>query len=310
MNTLTIERPGLLSTVQDRGRAGHQRLGVPVSGWMDDWSARLANRLAGNPDGAAVIEVTLTGPVVAFARAGRAAVAGAVFDLRVDGQPMRSPCAFPVREGGRVEFLERRRGTRAYLAVAGGIDVEPVLGSRATDVRSALGGLNGRRLARGDRLTIGASAGGAMAARELPPPPWLGDQWLYVLTVGEDATRRSVAAALLGTTYRLAAASDRTGYRLTPEERLPASAAALTSQPVVAGAIQVPPDGQPVLLMADRQTTGGYLVPAVVATGDLPLAAQLAPGDACAFAPCTPDEALVRAVAREKELDEMAGRVG
>jgi antagonist of KipI len=277
---------------------------------MDDWSARLANRLAGNPDGAAVVEVTWTGPTLVADGPIRIAVAGAAFDLVVDGRRLRSPAAFSVVAGSRVEFDRRLRGARAYLAAFGGIDVPPVLGSRATDVRCALGGLAGRRLARGDRLPVGGGRPPGGEPEELEAPSWVGAGRLRALDVPHGGGQPALFGALCARTYRLDAASDRTGYRLTPDRRLAGTPAGMTSQPVVSGAVQVPPDGRPVLLMADRQPTGGYLVVAVVAAADLPLAGQLGPSDACSFVPCTLEEAREAAVLRERELDAMAGCLG
>lgn len=306
MSAMWVEKPGLLSTVQDRGRGGWQHLGVPVSGWMDDWSARLANRLVGNPDGHAVIEVTWTGPTIVCDGPLRIAVAGAVFDVLVDGRRMRTPMTCTVPAGGRIEFSQRHRGARAYIAVGGGIDVPQALGSRATDVRSALGGLDGRRLGKGDRLAIASAGPGETGTAELQGPDWVGTPALRVTEVVGPCER--AFHDLCGARFRLAAASDRTGYRLMAERPLLESPDMMISQPVVMGAVQVPPDGAPLLLMADRQTTGGYVVPAVVIAADLPVAGQLGPGDECRFVPCTLDAARAAAADREQELDRMAGR--
>jgi biotin-dependent carboxylase-like uncharacterized protein len=305
VSALLVERPGLLSTVQDRGREGWQHLGVPVSGWMDDWSARLANRLVGNPDTHAVVEVTWAGPTLVCDGALSLAVTGAVFDVLVDGRRLRTPLTCTVAAGGRIEFGQRHRGARAYVAVAGGVDVPPALGSRATDVRSALGGLDGRRLGRGDRLAIGPAEPREAATVELPAPEWVGCAQLRVTSV--EGYGAQPLEDLCHAGYRLAAASDRTGYRLMAERPLLDAPGTLISQPVVMGAVQVPPDGSPLLLMADRQTTGGYAVPAVVIAADLPVAGQLGPGDECRFLACTIESAREAAAVRERALDLLAG---
>ena len=312
MSALVVERPGLLTTVQDQGRWGLQHLGVPVSGWMDDWSARLANRLVGNPDAEALLEVTWLGPTLRAEGPMSIAIAGAVFDVTVGGFRTRSPMACPVAHGATIEFGERHRGTRAYLAVSGGIAVAPVLGSRATDIRSGLGGLAGRRLQKTDRLPIGASPkGGPDSLRNVPSPSWLGEPNLRVLRASCDSAGADDAfLRLCDAQYRLASASDRTGYRLMADRPLPEAEATLISQPVVTGAIQLPPGGSPLLLMADRQTTGGYAIVAVVATVDLPPAGQLGPGDSCRFVPCSWDEARTAAADRERSLDLLAERIG
>lgn len=312
MRTLVVERPGLLTTVQDQGRWGLQHLGVPVSGWMDDWSARLANRLAGNADGDALLEVTWLGPALRAEGAMSIAIAGAVFDVTVGGHRTRTPLACPVGDGATIEFGERHRGTRAYLAVSGGIAVTAVLGSRSTDIRSGLGGLDGRRLQKGDRLPVGTSSYVVDGLRSVAPPPWLGEEpRLRVLRASDDSPiARDRFLRVCDAHYRLAAASDRTGYRLMADRPLPEAEAMMISQPVVTGAIQLPPGGSPLLLMADRQTTGGYAVVAVVAAADLPLAGQLGPGDSCRFVPCAWDQAREAAADRARALDAIAARIG
>jgi len=312
MSALVVERPGLLTTVQDQGRWRMQHLGVPVSGWMDDWSARLANRLVGNEDGEALLEVTWLGPALRAQGALSIAIAGAVFDVTIGGYRARTPLVCPVADGATIEFGERHRGTRAYLAVSGGIAVSPVLGSRSTDIRSGLGGLEGRRLQKGDRLPTGGAPSAVVdSVRSVASPSWLGEEPALRVLPGPDesSTAREYFLCLCDARYRLASASDRTGYRLMADRPLPEAEAMLVSQPVVTGAIQLPPGGSPLLLMADRQTTGGYTIVAVVAAADLPLAGQLGPGDSCRFVPCEWEEARLAAVDRERALDEMAPRI-
>jgi biotin-dependent carboxylase-like uncharacterized protein len=308
MNAVLVERPGLLTTVQDEGRWGLQHLGVSVSGWMDGWSARLANRLAGNADEAAVLEVTWTGPVLRVSERTTVAITGAAFDVLVDDEPLRSPLVRPVRAGAVIAFGSRAEGARAYIALGGGILVPPVLGSRATDVRARLGGLDGRRLQAGDRLTLGPTRAAAPGRREMPDLGWLRQRTLRVLP-GPDAGEVEGDRHLVGSQWRVGPASDRTGYRLEGGRPLPPTDGERPSQPVVMGTIQSPPGGGPLLLMADRQTTGGYAIVAVVAWADLPIAGQLGPGDQCHFARCSWDEAAAAAENRERALDAAAERV-
>jgi antagonist of KipI len=279
---------------------------------MDDWSARLANRLSGNGDGDAVLEVTWLGPTLRADGPTSIAITGAVFDVTVGGFRMRSPLACDVAEGATIEFGERQSGTRAYLAVSGGFDVPPVLGSRSTDIRSGLGGLHGRRLQKGDSLPIGVSSHRVDGVRTFAAPPWIGQEpQLRVLRASEaSSTADEQFHHLCEAQFRLAAASDRTGYRLMADRPLPDATALLISQPVVTGTVQLPPGGTPLLLMADRQTTGGYAVAAVVIAADLPLAGQLGPGDACRFSRCDWHEAVAASEAREQALDQFAPRVG
>ncbi len=312
MSTLVVERPGLLTTVQDQGRWGSQHLGVPVSGWMDDWSARLANRLVGNVDGDALLEVTWLGPTLRAEGPMSIAITGAAFDVTVGGYRTRTPLSCPVGDGATIEFGERQRGTRAYLAVSGGVAVAPVLGSRSTDIRSGLGGFDGRRLQKGDRIPVGASPHVVDGLRNFAHPSWLGEEpVLRVLGASGDSPASSeLLQRLCDAHYRIASASDRTGYRLMADRPLPETEATMLSQPVVTGAIQLPPGGSPLLLMADRQTTGGYAIVAVVTAADLPLAGQLGPGDSCRFVPCEWEPARVAAAERARALDEFAQRIG
>src|SRR5688572_13106877 len=159
---LTVLRPGMLTTVQDLGRYGRQHLGVPAGGPMDWWAYEAANRLAGNPEDAAVLEITLIGPELELGRDAIAAVTGAEFELSVSGRPVPMNQAFAVEAGARLAFGPRTRGARAYLAVDGGIGVPALLGSRATHVKAALGGYEGRPIRRGDVLPLGQP-------RTLPP---------------------------------------------------------------------------------------------------------------------------------------------
>jgi antagonist of KipI len=301
---LHIVRPGLLSTVQDVGRWGHQASGVPVAGPMDLCSHRLANHLAGNAPDAATIEVTLIGPEIIVDAETVLAVCGADFDLTCGGEVVATGTSFVVRRGQTVRFGRRRSGARAYLAVAGGgVLVPRVLGSRSTHLVSHMGGLDGRALVGGDALPVAARAscppgrargvilpsGGRGRLRVAPGPQ--GD-WF-----GDDAWR-----ALTGVSYRVSPRSNRMGYRLEgpPLPRIRTEEA--ISEPVTMGAIQVPSAGEPILLMADRQTAGGYPKIGQVISADLCLAAQLGPGDFIEFERCTEREAVSALIAREREL--------
>lgn len=307
VDALIVTRPGLLTTVQDLGRWGHQAAGVPVGGAMDTYSLRLANLLVGNPEGATALEVTLLGPTLQATTPLLMAVAGAVFDLTVDGVAVPHGSAFELASGASLRFGDRRAGTRAYLAIAGGIATTPVLGSRATHLVSRMGGLGGRALAAGDRLPVGDTPEAAPALRAtrtpLPLAGRLGSGWLRVLLGPQDDWfTPSAVDALLGATFRVSSRSDRMGFRLDGPSLTTRKAAELISEPVAFGALQVPPGGSPILLMADRQTAGGYPKIASVISADLPLAGQLAPGDSVRFMACTRAEARSALVARERDL--------
>jgi antagonist of KipI len=289
MPFIRIHAPGLLTTVQDLGRWGYQAHGVPVAGPMDWRSHGRANELVGNAGDAATLEVTLTGPEIEFESATAFAVAGAEFALSLDGAAAQTSTLLTAHAGSRLIFGERRIGARAYVAIAGGILTPAFLGSRATHIVSRLGGLEGRALRRGDCLEV-SSGGRRVRARSMNVPgplPAGGARLRVVLGPHDDRFSSEAFAELEVARYRLTAESDRMGYRLegtplnrTRSEEMPSSAMPL-------GGLQVPASGQPILLMADHATTGGYPVIATVVTADLPLAGQLAPSDWVEFSICS-----------------------
>jgi antagonist of KipI len=274
----------MLTTVQDCGRWGFQADGVPVSGAMDLFSHRLANALVGNQEEAATLEVTLIGPEIEFQEATTVAVAGAVFGLALDGVPVAINRAFDVAAGSRLRFGERLKGARAYVAVAGGIDVPVVLGSRATHLLTKMGGFEGRSLRRGDVLKSGS---GPTAGRVIGSALRLPDGGAKLRVIPSPDGFGLVAS----TRYIVSPRSDRMGYRLEGHASPDRPTGTVISAAVPSGAIQVTPTGQPILLMADHATTGGYAVAATVITADLPLAGQLMPGDWVEFRPCSLAEA-------------------
>jgi antagonist of KipI len=288
MAALKILRPGLFTTVQDGGRWGYQAQGVPVSGAMDAHSHRWANRVIGNPPDAATLEVTLMGPHIEFVEPTVFGVTGAEFRVTLNGHHVPMNEAIEADSGSCLRFGDRMRGARAYLAVAGGILVPPVLGSRATHVVSRMGGHEGRALRAGDVLPLAEKTA-------VPLFQLKGVRPLFQLRAGE-ARLRVIAGALadhlVNKRFTISTRSDRMGYRLDgPSITTTAASAELISSPVPTGAIQVPPDGQPILLMADHATAGGYAIAATVITADLPVAGQLAPGDWVEFEACSLDEA-------------------
>ncbi len=307
--TIAVIRPGLLSTVQDLGRWGHQACGVPVAGPMDTYSHRLANVLVGNDGLAATIEVTLIGPELEVDSAATMAVAGAAFDVECDGVPVSTNMSFATRAGSRIRFGRRQAGARAYLAVAGGILTPPVLNSRATHLVSHMGGAEGRALAAGDVLPIarlirrpaGRRAIGLMLPRA-------GFARLRVLPGPQaDWFAAEATAAFCNVSFRVSPRSNRMGYRLDGPPLACRRQDEPVSEPVAFGSIQVPAAGQPILLMADRPTAGGYPKIATVIAADLPIAGQLAPGDAIEFELCTRQQAATALIGRERELLRQAG---
>ena len=289
-----VNRAGLLTTVQDCGRWGYQSRGVPVAGPMDLVSHRLANALVGNDADAAVLEVTLTGPQLEFADDRMVVVTGAEFENVPAAVPIAVSPTRPLIFGPRV------RGARAYVAISGGIDVPVLLGSRATHLPSAMGGFNGRALRAGDELPLGRprtlSAGDAgryvifgTTLRVLPGPQ-------------ADRFAQDALDVLQSAPYRVSAESNRVGYRLSGPRLRHVREADIISEATPIGSIQVPASGQPILLMADRQTTGGYAKIATVISADIPVAAQCAPGDEIRFAVCAQADAVEALRAQERML--------
>jgi antagonist of KipI len=304
-----VIKPGLLTTVQDRGRWGFQSRGVSVAGPMDAYAHRLANALAGNAGHTATLEVTWVGPELEFDDERVVAVSGAEFEVTVNGRGVPPNGAFGVAPGSRLTFGRRLRGTRAYIAIAGGIAVTPVLGSRATHLGSRMGGLEGRALEAGDRLPLGegghnqgpAKAGPHVRGEGRPVPN--GHALVRVLPGPQDDYFTDEALrALQASPYTIGQNSDRMGFRLTGTPLIHSRGADIISDATPMGAVQVPASGLPILLMADRQTTGGYPKIATVITADLGLAGQLGPGDTISFAMCSPGEALAALIAQERAL--------
>ena len=303
--TIRVVEPGLLTTVQDRGRWGSQALGVPVAGAMDGVSHRLANLLVGNEPSCATLEVTLVGPTLEFLSETTFAVAGAEFDLRLDERPVPGHTPCHAGRGSRLRLGRRGGGARAYVAVAGGIDVPPVLGSRSTDLASGLGGLAGRPLRAGDRLGVGRWAGPRVPC--VPPGalcrlPRGGAKIRVLPGPDEDRFGPRAMEVFRQARFTLGPESNRMGYRLRGPSLALAKTGPLLSSATPVGTVQVPPSGQPILLMADRQTTGGYAKIATVISADLPLAGQLAPGDWIAFEVCARREAVAALIALEQAL--------
>ncbi|MFK7695583.1 biotin-dependent carboxyltransferase family protein [Paenibacillus sp. HJGM_3] len=331
MSSLYVQQAGLLTTVQDLGRAGYQRYGVPVGGAVDAFALETANALVGNAPDAAALEITLLGPVLAFRADALIAVCGADLSPTVDGfaVPLWRPVF--VRRGSALAFGAASAGCRAYVAAAGGVEVPAALGSRSTLARAALGGVRGRALRDGDEVPVGrpsadaerlaralaraagpaaplAAARWGASARALPPYAAAGAPAAVRVTRGAEHARFDAAsrAALTAEPYAVTPRSDRMGARLAGAPlTLAAPGGELVTEPVTAGTVQVPPDGAPVLLLADRQTTGGYPRIAQVAAADLPVVAQVPPGGRLHFVEIEPEEAEWLYLAQRLELERL-----
>jgi biotin-dependent carboxylase-like uncharacterized protein len=280
---LTVLASGPLATVQDLGRPGWASIGVPESGAADRAAHDLANRLVGNRPEAATLEVTAGGLRLRADRTVLVAVTGAPTALTVDGRPAPLSAPVTVRSGAELALGVPPLGLRSYLAVRGGVDVPPVLGSRSTDT---LSGLGPPPLAPGARLPVGDLSGEEPVVDVAPVAGLPEHAVLHVLPgPRRDWLAEAAWTALVTAQWSVSADSDRVGLRLAGPRLARAREDELPSEGLVAGAVQVPPDGAPVLFLADHPVTGGYPVLAVVVTGDLPAAAQLRPGDGLRFRP-------------------------
>jgi antagonist of KipI len=302
--SIEVVEGGLLTTVQDEGRRGHRRLGVPWCGALDAKAAAAANDAVGNPPGAATLECTAAGPVLRFLTTVRFAIAGADFGAvleRADlgAWPVPAGRAVVARAGNVLSMRERRSGLRAWIAFAGGLDVTPVLGSRATDLVAGFGGADGRALRTGDILSVGRAttepprevpdeAPAPRAAATAAPEPLV---VRVVLGPQDDMFTEEALARLAGETYAANALSDRTGCRLDGPPLSHRGRGEILSDGMVPGCIQVPPSGQPIVLLRDGPTTGGYPKIATVVSTDLDALAQLAPGDRLRFRVVAVEEA-------------------
>ena len=316
MGELTILRAGPLTSVQDLGRAARQE-GVSAGGALDLCAARVANLLVGNPEEAALLEITLGGLRLRFDDDRGVAWCGGAFPARLAEMEFPAGRLAIVRQGEEIEFDAAGRGCRAWIAIAGGVDVPLVLGSRSTDFRSGFGGLEGRALCDRDRLSLGkASSPKAKAARLAPwsaPVEWTQTAGripvLRILRGSEwDEFVREAQVAFLSQPFTVSAKADRMGARLEGAELRRTNEWELPSEAVVPGTVQVAHDGQPIVLLGDCQTIGGYPKIAHVITVDLPQAVQLRPNDIVRFEEVTPRDAAALFAEREKDLQRF--RVG
>jgi KipI family sensor histidine kinase inhibitor len=280
-----VVAPGLLTMVQDLGRIGVAALGVPRAGAADPMSLRAANRLVGNADGDGALEITASGPRLRFHHDAHLAVVGRV-EVRVDGRPVDVDTVVPVASGQELSVGATRDHLRCYLAVSGGFEVEPVFGSRSSDV---LTGLGPGPLRAGDVLGVGPRTrprgrfDRAAAAHSLPG--------VVRVMAGPDALDTDALERLAGEAWEVGPASDRMGVRLRRPGPLPTAGPGIASRGMVTGAVQLPPDGIPVALLCDHATVGGYPVVATVVRADLGLLGQLRPGDSVRFDPVDQGEA-------------------
>lgn len=311
---MKVIKPGLLTTVQDLGRFGLQHLGVVPCGAMDPVALELANALVGNARDAAALEITVLGPDLGFESDALVAVCGAELEAKLEGKPLPRNRPVVVRKGSVLSTGRAVRGSRAYLAVAGGIATPAVLGSRSTCLPGKFGGLEGRALRAGDTLPLAEDAAtlalkrylrisgrkkagpaGMSTVRWTAPAPTLPDKDTITVHAmeGRHAAQFDAASrrAFFEATWKVSPDSNRMGFRLAGPVLARTEAIEILSEPTCLGTVQVPANGLPIALMADHQTTGGYPKIAEIAGADVPRLAQLAPGGSVRFGRCTLEEA-------------------
>ncbi|MGI0508955.1 biotin-dependent carboxyltransferase family protein [Burkholderia sp. ZZQ-2] len=328
--TIEVVRAGPLSTVQDLGRRGTRHLGVAQGGALDSLALEVGNRLVGNRPDAAAVEITIGPAAFRFTRATRIAITGTEFGATLEGRRVYSWWSLPVEAGQTLVLPAAKRGMRGYLCIAGGIDVLPMLGSRSTDLASRFGGLGGRALRDGDRLPVGVlPAGMGCLAADAPEFGVKAPAWCAFARVDEPPRRHRPAHApwampvrvLPGPDYASFAAdaqqafwdeewlvtanSNRMGYRLAGVELVRERPAELLSHAVLPGTIQVPPNGQPIVLMHDAQTTGGYPKIGTVIRADLWKLAQARLNLPVRFVRTTPDAARAALAAERAYLRQI-----
>ncbi|GIP10698.1 biotin-dependent carboxyltransferase family protein [Paenibacillus sp. FSL R5-0527] len=321
--SLLITKPGLLTTVQDLGRFGAQKYGVIVSGAMDAFALRIANLLVGNEEGAAGLEITMTGPEIRFEQTALISICGGDLSPKLNGVSFPGWRTVLAPKGSALTFGPMKQGCRTYLAVGGGLEVPLLMNSRSTYLRAGIGGYGGRALAKGDRLPVGnmcmrslnllallarkaENSSGAISRWSVSAdliPPYEPNPKVQVIA-GEqyDWFEEESKALFAGEPFEVLPQSDRMGYRLKgPRLKLTKSVEMLSSA-VTMGTVQVPPDGNPIVLMADRQTTGGYPKIAQAASVDLPLLAQVNLGGKVRFKRISLGEAQRQFIEREKAV--------
>ena len=285
--SITVLNPGLLTTVQDMGRVGYQQFGVSVSGVMDPRATALANILLDNDEGEAVLECTMMGPHLQFNQANCIAITGGDLGATLDGQPVKTYCAIKVEAGQVLRFTAPKKGCRAFIAFAGGLDIPEVMGSRSTYMKAKIGGLNGRKLEKGDEIGFRAPKAELhnMNIRNMAPEFVARPEYTVRVVLGpqDDYFTEEGIHTFLSEVYTVTAEFDRMGCRLEGTAIQHKDGGDIISDGIAFGAIQVPSAGKPIIMLGDRQTTGGYTKIANVITADFRILAQLKAGDKVRF---------------------------
>lgn len=305
---IEIITPGLLTTVQDFGRVGVMKNGFTQNGVMDRYSMRVANRLCGNCDSAPVLEMTVLGITAKFTQDTVICLSGADFGAKINDKPIRRNKAYKINSGDILSMGAAKSGMRAYLAVAGGIVGEYVFGSASTNLKFAFGGYNGRKLQSGDVLATGTGAFslGNIDKWEIPETEYGNNAKLRVVLGPQNEMFTDEDIRLfLSQKYEVTAQSDRMGIRLSGEPLKSKNGMDIISDGIVFGSVQVPNSGEPIILTADHQTTGGYAKIATVIGVDLPCVAQLSAGDTIEFESVTVKEAEKLAKKQKQFFDNL-----
>ena len=305
---IEIITPGLLTTVQDFGRVGVMKNGFTQNGAMDRYSMTVANRLCGNCDSAPVLEMTVLGVTARFTQDTVVCVSGADFGAKINDKPIKRNKAYKINNGDILSMGAAKSGMRAYLAVAGGIVGEYVFGSASTNLKFAFGGHFGKKLQSGDVLSIGTGAFplGEIDKWEISESEYSKDAQLRVVLGPQNEMFTDEDIRLfLSQEYEVTAQSDRMGIRLSGEPLKSKNGMDIISDGIVFGSVQVPNSGEPIILMADHQTTGGYAKIATVISVDLPRAAQLSTGNTVRFKSVTVEEAEQEAKKQKRFFDNL-----
>lgn len=305
------ENPGVLTTIQDEGRYGYEQFGMSPAGPMDVRAFRTANLLVGNPEGESALEATVLGPTLRFDQDNVIAVTGADMAPALNGQPCPMYQAVAVKAGDRLALGAAKTGCRAYIAFAGGLDVPQVMGSRATALQNKVGGYQGRKLAKGDNVGFRAPNSSLALPRTAPVPPPQGREVTIRVILGpqDDAFTEEGVKTFLSQPYTVSKDFDRMGCRLEGAVIQHKTDGNIISDGMVTGAIQVPTSGQPIIMLAERQTVGGYTKIATVISTDLPLVGQRKTGDIIRFQAVTVEEAHRLWRDFNRELEELKTRL-
>ena len=293
MNKIKINKAGLFTTIQDQGRWGYQQFGMTVAGAMDHFSMRVANMLVGNKEDEAILECTFLGPEIEFDCDEIISITGANMNPRINGEPALMWTSIKVNPGDILTFSGVVSGLRAYIAFSRGLDVPVIMGSKSTFIRGNLGGLNGRKLQDKDEIELGEGhlrTTGSYLSKELIPIYEKESIVRVVMGPQDDYFTEEAIETFLNSTYKVTSEADRMGYRLDGPKIEHKAGADIISDGIVFGSIQVPGHGSPIIMMGDRQTTGGYTKIATVITPDLNLLAQMGPGWSVNFKRITVEE--------------------